>query len=223
MKDNIKEKEHFRNMCFYEDEFRRQGYKIIAGIDEAGRGSWAGPVVAGLVILPEDVFIEGLDDSKKLTAKKREELYEEIIKKALDFSLGISHVNIIDSRNILRATYIAMEKAVKSVKLCPDMILIDGRPVSDLGFPQLSIIKGDSKSISIAAASIIAKVTRDRYMKELAPFYPGYGFEKHKGYGTGHHRRALQTYGVSAIHRKSFKPVRDILRKAISNQQLAFS
>lgn len=197
----------------YEEKARKEGYKIIAGVDEAGRGPWAGPVVAGAVILPENISIDGINDSKKLTAKKREELFLEINKKALAVSIGICEASVIDRVNILNATYMAMDKALKDLKIRPDMVLIDGNPVPSMGFTQLSIIKGDSKSISIAAASIIAKVTRDRIMAEASKIYPEYKFEKHKGYGTKIHRELLEQHGVSHIHRKSFKPVRDVFIK----------
>lgn len=224
MSNHIKlEKERFKKMLCYEDEARRQGCAIIAGIDEAGRGAWAGPVVAGLVILPDDIFIAGLDDSKKLAEKKREALYEEITDKALDISVGLSTSSVIDKKNILKATYMAMKKAVSTMKMRPDMIFIDGRPVPDMGFSQMSIVRGDSKSVSIAAASIIAKVTRDRMMKEFAILYPEYGFEKHKGYGTKLHMKTLDKYGICPIHRKTFKPVKEVLnKKEMSSQQLVF-
>jgi len=221
---NIKlEEERFKKMLFYENEARRQGCAVIAGMDEAGRGAWAGPVVAGLVILPEDIFIAGLDDSKKLPEKKREALYEEITDKALHYSVGLCTSSVIDRKNVLKATYMAMKKAVSALKMSPDIILIDGRPVPDMGFSQVSIVRGDSKSASIAAASIIAKVTRDRMMKEFALLYPEYGFEKHKGYGTKLHMKNLAKYGICQIHRKTFKPVKEVLnKKEMSSQQLVF-
>jgi len=209
---NDKEKERLKLLQKYEEEARREGYKLIAGIDEAGRGSWAGPVVAAAVILPPGTFIPGIDDSKKLTLRERERLYDEIINKALDFSAGFSSVETIDKENILNATYMAMRESLKGLKIKPDMVLIDGRPVPSLGgFSQLSIVKGDGKSISIAAASIIAKVTRDRKMKDLSALYPEYGFHRNKGYGTKAHHEALKKYGVSPIHRKTFRPVRELL------------
>ena len=223
MNNNYPEKERFKKLQFYEDEARSQGCAIIAGIDEAGRGAWAGPVVAGLVILPDDIFISGLDDSKKLAEKKREALYEEITDKALDISVGLCTSSVIDRKNILKATYMAMKKAVSTMKMRPDIIFIDGRPVPDMGFSQVSIVRGDSKSVSIAAASIIAKVTRDRMMKEFSLLYPEYGFEKHKGYGTKLHMKTLDKYGICPIHRKTFKPVKEVLnKKEMSSQQLAF-
>lgn len=223
MNNNYQEKERFNKLQFYENEARRQGCNIVAGIDEAGRGAWAGPVVAGLVILPDDIFISGLDDSKKLAAKKREALYEEITDKALDVSVGLCNSSVIDKKNILKATYMAMKKAVSNMKMSPDIIFIDGRPVPDMGFSQVSIVRGDSKSVSIAAASIIAKVTRDRMMEEFSLLYPEYGFEKHKGYGTKLHMKTLDKYGVCPIHRKTFKPVKEVLnKKEMSSQQLAF-
>ncbi len=221
---NLKlEKERFKKMLCYEDEARSQGCAVIAGMDEAGRGAWAGPVVAAIVILPEDIFIAGLDDSKKLSEKKREALYKEITDKSLGYSVGLCTSSVIDRKNILKATYMAMKKAVSSVKMSPDIIFIDGRPVPDMGSSQVSIVRGDSKSASIAAASIIAKVTRDRMMKEFALVYPEYGFEKHKGYGTKLHMKTLAEYGICPIHRKTFKPVKEVLnRKEISSRQLIF-
>ena len=222
-KNEYLEKKRFKEMQSYEDEARRQGCSMVTGIDEAGRGAWAGPVVAGLVILRDDIFIPGIDDSKKLTEKKREALYEEITDKALDISVGICDESLIDRKNILKATYMAMKKAVLAMKMRPDIIFIDGRPVPDMGFSQVSIVRGDSKSVSIAAASIIAKVTRDRMMKEFALLYPEYGFEKHKGYGTKLHMKTLDKYGVCPIHRKTFKPVKEVLnKKELLSQQLAF-
>jgi ribonuclease HII len=209
----ITEKKRLKSIQIYEENARKEGYNIIAGVDEAGRGPWAGPVVAGAVILPENIFINGINDSKKLTPQKREELFLEINKKALAVSTGICEVSVIDSVNILNATYIAMHKALSGLKIKPDIVFIDGNPVPHMGFTQISIVKGDSKSISIAAASIIAKVTRDRLMIELADIYPEYKFDKHKGYGTKKHRELLEIHGVSDIHRKSFKPVRDIFIK----------
>lgn len=184
------------------------GCQVVAGIDEAGRGPLAGPVVAAAVILPDEAAISGLNDSKKLTAKRREELYEQIIScPDILYSIGIVEAAEIDELNILRATHLAMRKAVEGLAKTPDMCLIDGLPVKGFPFPQEAIVKGDAKSLSIAAASIMAKVTRDRIMKEHALVYPEYGFEKHSGYGTKAHMEALNKYGPTPIHRRSFAPV----------------
>ena len=206
------EKNRLKKLEKYEDEARREGYSLIAGVDEAGRGAWAGPVAAAAVVLPAGAFIEGLDDSKKLTPKERDVLYEEIKKTALYVSFAFSSPEVIDKKNILNATYIAMRKSIKGLENSPDFVLVDGRPAPSFGkFSQISIVKGDSKSISIAAASIIAKVTRDRKMKDYSKIYPEYGFERHKGYGTAFHKKALLAYGPCNIHRKSFRPVRELI------------
>lgn len=208
------EKKRFEKMCLYENRAREDGHTIIAGVDEAGRGAWAGPVVAAAVIFPENIFIPGLNDSKAIPAIKRELLYDEICRKAIAFSTGLADCVLIDSVNILNATYIAMERALKGLKIKPQIVLIDGRPVPRLGdFSQVSIVKGDSKSISIAAASIIAKVTRDRQMVSYSITYSEYDFHKNKGYGTENHREALKKSGICKIHRKSFKPVKELLLK----------
>ncbi len=189
-----------------EDELRAAG-KIVAGVDEAGRGCLAGPVVAGAVILDENRPIQGLKDSKKLSAKRREELFEEITEKALAYSVGITGPGKIDQINILQAALLAMEKAVLTLRKKPDCVLIDGNSKTSLPIEQKAIIKGDSKCASIAAASILAKVTRDRMMVEIESEYPEYGFSIHKGYPTRQHLEALEKHGPCPIHRKSFKGV----------------
>lgn len=190
-------------MC-YELAAIKKGYEYIAGIDEAGRGPLAGPVVAACVMLPKDSFIAGLDDSKKLSEKKREALYNIITEKALAYGIGIVDEKYIDKVNILNATKKAMCKAVSSLKLKPEILLIDAVKLDDISIEQFSIIKGDKKSVSIAAASIIAKVTRDRIITEMDLLYPQYGFKKHKGYGTREHIEAIKKYGFCPIHRMSF-------------------
>ena len=199
-----KELKRFENMCCYEKEAYAEGAKFIAGIDEAGRGPLAGPVVAAAVILPENIFINGLNDSKKLSEKQREELYAIITEKAIAYDVGIVDEKIIDELNILNATKMAMEVAVESLKVKPDLLLIDAVKLDSLKMKQKSIIKGDALSISIASASVIAKVTRDRLIDEMDTTYPNYGFKKHKGYGTKEHIDAIKKFGICPIHRISY-------------------
>lgn len=189
----------------FEIAAKEKGYSVICGVDEAGRGPLAGPVCAAAVILPEGTVIEGLDDSKKLTEKKREALFEVIKEKAIAYGIAFSSVDEIEEFNILGATYIAMCRAVEQLSLKPDYVLIDGNrypPMLDVKGE--TVVKGDSKSMSIAAASILAKVTRDRLLLKYAEKYPEYSFEKHKGYGTKVHIEAIKKYGVTEIHRPSF-------------------
>jgi len=200
-----KEIERLIELSKFENEYHEKGYELIGGIDEAGRGPLAGPVVAACVVLPKDCIIEGVNDSKKLSEKKREELYEEITQKALAWGVGIMDNNVIDEMNILNATRKAMTTAIEELETKPDFIFIDAeKRVDTQGIPYLPIVKGDALSISIAAASIIAKVTRDRMMKEYDKIFPCYGFEKHKGYGTKEHTQAIKENGLSMIHRKTF-------------------
>lgn len=193
-----------RLMWEYENEARSAGYKMIAGVDEAGRGPLAGSVCAAAVILPPDAVIDGINDSKKLSEKKREELFEKIKAAAVAYSVCMIDEETIDRVNILNATYMAMNGAVSRLSPGADFVLIDGNGIKGMSTPNKTIIKGDAKSISIAAASILAKVSRDRYICSLAKEYPEYGFEKHKGYGTKAHIEAILKYGPSPIHRKSF-------------------
>lgn len=189
----------------FEHELIEQGYELICGVDEAGRGPLAGPVCAAAVILPTDLEIEGLNDSKKLTEKKRDALYDIIIEKALAYGIAMVSEKVIDEINILQATFLAMKGAVEAMELTPDYVLIDGNREPDLGqLPVKTIVKGDSRSANIAAASILAKVTRDRYMMEMDREYPQYGFAVHKGYGTKKHYEALTQHGHCPIHRLSF-------------------
>lgn len=201
------EKKRLVSLYNWEAKLISRGYNLIAGIDEAGRGPLAGPVVAAAVILPEDFFLPGLNDSKKLSAKKRNELYDLIFQQALGVGVGMSQPREIDQLNILRATHKAMERAVDSLNIPPDYLLIDGNSAPAFSLPYLALVGGDSFSASIAAASIVAKVTRDRMMEELSSHYPQYGFAKHKGYGTQEHILALQKYGITPSHRLSFEPV----------------
>lgn len=200
-----KEEQRLLNLKKIEEEIYINGAKYICGIDEAGRGPLAGPVVVASVIMPQDSMIEGVNDSKKISEKKREKVYEEIIKEAISYGVGIIDENKIDEINILQATKLGLTNSIKELKVIPDIILVDAlRGINTCNIPYKSIIKGDSLSYSIAAASIIAKVTRDRIMLEYDKMYPEYGFEKHKGYGTAKHILAIQEYGICPIHRKSF-------------------
>lgn len=176
----------------------------LAGVDEAGRGPLAGPVTAAAVVLPEDAVIDGLNDSKKLSEKRREELFDVIRDKALAYAVYSVDEKRIDEINILQATFEAMRGAVGALDVIPDLVLVDGNRSPGLELPCETVVKGDSKSMSIAAASILAKVTRDRYMRRMAEIYPGYGFEKHKGYGTKAHYEAIERLGICDIHRRTF-------------------
>ena len=180
------------------------GMQLICGVDEAGRGPLAGPVCAAAVILPEHLQISGLTDSKKLTDKKRRELFPIIQQQALAYGIGLASEQEIDEINILQATFLAMRRALDQLSLRPEIAMIDGNRETDFGLPVKTVVKGDSLSANIAAASILAKVTRDNIMVELAEKYPEYGFEIHKGYGTKAHYEALRTYGPCPIHRRSF-------------------
>lgn len=203
----MKEEEIIRltELSKYEEECFNRGIELVAGIDEAGRGPLAGPVVAAAVILPKHALIEGVNDSKKVSEKKREKLYDDIINTAIAWGVGIVDNNVIDEINILNATRMAMHNAIEALKVKPEYILIDAeKGVDTYGIPFMPIIKGDALSISIAAASIIAKVTRDRMMREYDEIFPMYGFQKHKGYGTKMHTEAIKEHGICMIHRKSF-------------------
>lgn len=189
---------------FYENNALTNGYKIICGVDEAGRGPLAGPVYAAAVVLPKGHIIEGVNDSKKLSEKKRELLFDKIIAEAEDYSIGIATPSEIDEINILQATFLAMKRAVEGLKIKPDYAMIDGNKKPNLDIDMETVVKGDAKSASIAAASILAKVSRDRYMLQMAEKYPQYQFEKHKGYGTKLHYEMLDEFGPSEIHRQSF-------------------
>lgn len=196
------ERSRLQKMRFYEDQYREYG--LICGIDEVGRGPLAGPVVAGAVILPADCEILYLNDSKKLSPAKREELYEVICREAVGIGLGFVGPERIDEINILQATYEAMRQAIGKLNPQPDVLLNDAVTIPGVGIRQVPIIKGDAKSVSIAAASIVAKVTRDRLMEEYEKVYPGYGFAANKGYGAASHIEALKKYGPTPIHRRSF-------------------
>ena len=189
----------------YENAAKLKGFKSVCGVDEAGRGPLAGPVCAAAVILPENCEIEGLNDSKKLSEKKRNALYDVITEKAVAYSVAYGTLEEIEKFNILNATYLAMNRAIDGLRVPADYALIDGNRVpTDIKVPCETVVKGDAKSCSIAAASILAKVTRDRLMSEYAEKYPEYGFDKHKGYGTAAHYTAIKNYGGLPIHRLSF-------------------
>lgn len=188
----------------YENEKYNEGYKIICGVDEAGRGPLAGPVYAAAVVLEKGQTIEGVNDSKKLSEKKRELLFDKIINECKDYSIGTASEKEIDELNILQATFLAMKRAVDGLSVKPDCALVDGNQIPNLDCDVTTVVKGDAKSESIAAASILTKVSRDRYMLEMAEKYPQYGFEKHKGYGTKLHYEMIEKYGICDIHRKTF-------------------
>lgn len=192
------------NMWEIEDGFYADGVKIICGVDEAGRGPLAGPVCAAAVILPPHLEIPGLTDSKKLTDKKRRELFPVIKEQAITYGIGLASEQEIDEINILQATFLAMQRALDQLSVKPELALIDGNREKNFGVPVKTVVKGDSLSMNIAAASILAKVTRDDIMVEMAEKYPNYGFEIHKGYGTKAHYAALTSHGASPIHRKTF-------------------
>ena len=194
-------------MWTFETEARKQGFTCIAGIDEAGRGPLAGPVVSAAVILPDNFLCPGITDSKKLSEKKREILFPQIMDRAIAVGVGMADHLEIDRINVLAAALLSMKRALDDLSVAPDHLLIDGKFTIDSPLPQQAIIKGDSLSISIAAASIIAKVTRDRMMKDLSKTYPAYGFEQHKGYPTKAHKAAIAAHGPCPVHRKSFKGV----------------
>jgi len=200
----IEELERINNISVFENALKTKGYKLIGGIDEVGRGPLAGPVVTAVVILPDNCNILGINDSKKLSAKKREELSELIKEKAVAYSFGSVSSSEIDEINILQATYLAMRKAIHSLTVKADFILADAVTIPEINVPQRGIIHGDAKSISIGAASIIAKVERDAMMDEYDKIFPEYGFTRNKGYGSSEHIDALKKYGPSSIHRSSF-------------------
>lgn len=192
------------NLWAIEDACKEEGYRLICGVDEAGRGPLAGPVCAAAVILPEHLEIPGLNDSKKLSDKRRRELFPIIQESALAYGIGFASPEEIDEINILQATFLAMRRAISQLHVTPDLALIDGNRETDFGVPCRTVIKGDSLSANIAAASVLAKVSRDDLMLKAAEAYPGYGFEIHKGYGTKAHYAALEEKGPCAIHRRTF-------------------
>ena len=208
-----REQERVSELYKYEREALSEGAEYVAGVDEVGRGPLAGPVVVAAVILPVELFIPKLNDSKKISEKVREELFDIINEEAIAVNVSFIDEKTIDRVNIYQATINGMYEAVLGLKPLPQKVLIDAMPLERLPMPSLSIIKGDAKSASIAAASIIAKVTRDRLMKEYDKKYPEYGFAQHKGYGTAQHIKAINEYGICPIHRKSFEPILSMLKR----------
>lgn len=203
-------KETFFTMRKYEEDIWGKGYNFIGGVDEVGRGPLAGPVVAACVILPKDFYLPGLTDSKKLSKEKRDEYNQIIREKAISYGIGMATTEEIDQINIYESTKLAMERAIRKLQEQPDYLLLDAMKLT-INIPQTSLIKGDSKSISIAASSVIAKVTRDTYMEELANVYPEYGFNSNMGYGTKEHLQALSKYGITKEHRRTFAPVQQTM------------
>ena len=197
----------------FETKASHQGFKNIAGIDEAGRGPLAGPVVAAAVIFPSQVNIQGLNDSKKLSTKKREELFPKIQEISVSYGVAVVGQKVIDKINILQAARLAMKQAVETLKITPGLLLIDGNQKIDSTLNQWTIVKGDSRSLSIAAASVLAKVTRDRIMDDYHKLYPQYEFNRHKGYGTKLHRNLIQEHGPCPIHRNTFKGVAEYINR----------
>lgn len=215
--ENKLEKERIKRQTYcmmreFDRKFLHSNKEWIAGVDEAGRGPLAGPVVAAAVILPKDVDFNGLTDSKQLTASERDMYFEQIKKNAIAYHIEIIAAEEIDRLNILEATKLAMTNALLQLKKYPDIALIDAVQLDDLPFQQAAIIKGDDKSLSIAAASVLAKVTRDKWMEKYDELYPQYGFKKHKGYGTKAHMQAMKQYGICPIHRTSFRPVQQCMK-----------
>lgn len=198
------EEEHKRVLAMKEFDNERAMGKVLAGVDEAGRGPLAGPVYAAAVILPQDCIIEGINDSKKLSEKKRDELFDIICEKAIAYNIVSVDESVIDEINILQATFLAMQNAVNNLEVEPQYVLIDGNKSPGIELAHETVVKGDSHSMAIAAASILAKVSRDRFITEMDTKYPGYGFGQHKGYGTKAHYEAIERLGICEIHRKSF-------------------
>lgn len=213
IKYRIKSMKNNHSMLFYENKYYNKGFKIIAGVDEVGRGCWAGPVVAASVIFPKNYVNEKIKDSKVLAKKIREKLFLEIKTHALAIGIGYCSARKIDKTNIKLASIEAMQQAIKNLKIKPNCILVDAEKISVSKIHIVPIVKGDAKSMSIAAASIIAKVTRDNFLNEIDEVYPMYGFAKHKGYGTQFHIQTLKKYGpLNNIHRMSFTPIKNILK-----------
>jgi ribonuclease HII len=202
-----------QDLWVFEKKARAQGYQFIAGIDEAGRGPLAGPVVASAVVLPFDANLPGLNDSKKLSPAKREELFPKIKMQAVAYGVSVINADVIDEINILQAALLAMKEAVEKLLCDPDLLLIDGNQIIDLSLKQWAIVKGDTKSFSISAASVLAKVTRDHIMEDYHQLYPQYEFAQHKGYGTKLHKGLIAEYGPCPIHRRTFKGVTEYLNR----------
>ena len=202
-----------RDLWDYETKAREKGYRLVAGADEAGRGPLAGPVVAAAVVLPADAILQGLDDSKKLSPTRREELFPKIQTQAVVYGVAVVNPEVIDKINILQAALLAMQQAVEQLQPVPDLLLIDGNQKTASSIEQWAIVKGDSKSLSIAAASVLAKVTRDHIMQDYHHLYPQYEFARHKGYGTKLHRDLIAKHGPCPIHRNTFKGVTEYLNR----------
>jgi len=202
-----------RDLWDYEIKAGKKGYRLIAGVDEAGRGPLAGPVVAAAVVLPADAILQGLDDSKKLSPTRREELFPKIQTQAVVYGVAVVNPEVIDKINILQAALLAMQQAVEQLQPVPDLLLIDGNQKTASSIEQWAIVKGDSKSLSIAAASVLAKVTRDHIMQDYHHLYPQYEFARHKGYGTKLHRDLIAEHGPCPIHRSTFKGVTEYLNR----------
>lgn len=215
MRKKVSEEKEIIDLYQFEHELWNEGVHYVAGVDEVGRGPLIGPVVTACVILPHDFVLDGLTDSKKLTEKKREEYYQYIMDHAISVSVGLKDEKVIDEVNIYEATKLAMYEAIEKSKVKPEHVLIDAMKLENLEMPSTSIIKGDAKSITIAAASVIAKVTRDRMMIELDKKYPMYGFKSHKGYPTKKHVEAVEKYGLIDGYRKTFKPISTMLENKI--------
>lgn len=198
-----------------EESLYQQGFTSIAGVDEVGCGSLAGSVVAAAVILPQSYWPKGLNDSKKMSEKRREAAYEDICEHAVAYTVASVSCEVIDAINICQATFLAMKQALSELKVLPDYILVDGNPIEDWDGAQEAIVKGDASCRAIAAASVLAKVTRDRMMVSCDKTYPGYGFSKHKGYGTDQHRVAIEQLGACAIHRRSFEPIKSLVQNEV--------
>ena len=213
------ERERFHKMLSYERQYYDEGAKLIAGVDEAGRGPLAGPLVIAAVVMPQDFFISGLNDSKQISASKRDKLYDEILQKALSVSVNIVSISNIDELNIYRATQQGMAEVLLHLDKQPDVALIDAMPVEAGDIKTVSLVHGDALSASIAAASIIAKVTRDRIMEKLDTLYPAYKFANNKGYGSKDHMQAIDQDGVTEWHRRSYEPVKSLNLEAVKVQE----
>ncbi|MDO4178292.1 MAG: ribonuclease HII [Phascolarctobacterium sp.] len=213
------EKERFEKMLEFENKFYDEGAQFICGVDEAGRGPLAGPLVIAAVVLPKDCFIKGLDDSKKLSAKKRDMLYDEVMKVALDIEVNIVSISNIDELNIYHATQQGMEQVISALQRRVNVALIDAMPVHVTNVKSVSIVHGDALSASIAAASIIAKVTRDRIMERLDTVYPEYGYAHHKGYGAAAHMEAIKKFGATRWHRRSYEPLKSMNLEPVAKEK----
>ena len=213
------ERERFHKMLSYERQYYAEGAKLIAGVDEAGRGPLAGPLVIAAVVMPEEFFISGLNDSKQISASKRDKLYDEILQKALSVSVNVVSISNIDELNIYRATQQGMAEVLLHLDKQPDVALIDAMPVEAGEIKTVSLVHGDALSASIAAASIIAKVTRDRIMEKLDALYPAYKFANNKGYGSKEHMQAIDMEGVTEWHRRSYEPVKSLNLEAVKVQE----